>query len=89
MDRDNLELVARSYFKDKIGAEPDTLKWVFEDDYVREYSFDATLGTRLFEIWLNAGCNLVSLNEKHHTGIFSDVAALAGLDRNLNALKEA
>ncbi|MDR2890730.1 MAG: hypothetical protein LBV18_03890 [Alistipes sp.] len=88
MDREKLKMVAGCYFKDKIGAEPDTLEFTHEDDGLPEYALDATLGDREFRIWICPTHNLIELTEKHHIGTFS-TAALAGLDRNLNALQQS
>jgi hypothetical protein len=87
MDREKLKMVAGYYFKDKLGAEPDTLTFTHENDAIREYSIDATLGEREFEIWMCPGCNLIKLTEQQHAGVFATAAKLAGLDRNLNNLQ--
>lgn len=87
MDRELLKVVALYYFKDKIGAEPDTLKFTYEEDGLQEYTLEATLGDREFKIWVCTTHNLIELTENRHIGSFSAAAALAGMDRNLNNLK--
>ena len=86
MDRELLKVVAAYYFKDKIGAEPDTLEFSYEDGVV-DYSLNATLGDRGFRVWMCPMHNLIELTENRHMGAFSAAAALAGLDRNLKNLK--
>jgi hypothetical protein len=86
MDREKLKMVAGCYFKDKIGAEPDTLEITYTEDALPEYTLEATLGDRGFKIWMCPMHNLIELTEWHGAGTFDDAAALAGLDRNLNNL---
>ncbi len=53
MDSAKLKMVAGCYFKDKIGAEPDTLEFTCDPDgQVVDYSLDATLGEREFQVWM-------------------------------------
>ncbi|MDR2936881.1 MAG: hypothetical protein LBU80_06010 [Rikenellaceae bacterium] len=86
MDREKLKMVAGYYFKDKLGAEPDTLKFTYEEDGLPEYSIEATLGSREFKIWMCPMHNLIELTEKRHIGTFSTAAGLAGMDKNLKKL---
>lgn len=87
MNTELLRVVAAFYFKDKIGKEPDTLKFTYVDHGMREFSLEATLGDRSFDLWMCPGCNLIQLKEIHHAGTFAAAAKLVGLDRNLNNLK--
>ncbi len=85
MDREKLKMVAGCYFKDKIGAEPDTLKFSYAEDGLQEYTLGATFGDRVFAIWMHLTHNLIELSELRR-GTFAEAAALAGLDRNLNQI---
>ena len=86
MDKEKLKMVAGYYFKDIVGAEPDSLE--FEDawDDVKEYGINAAFGDRTFHIHMNPLHNIISIVERRHKGSFVEAAALAGLDSRLNNL---
>lgn len=86
MDREKLKTVARCYFKNELGAEPDTLQFTYSEDGVREYNLRATLGNRIFEIYMLPLHNRVELIERCHAGRFEDVAADAGYNSDLGDL---
>jgi hypothetical protein len=87
MDREKLKTVAGYYFKDNLGAEPDTLRFTHEDNEVQEYILQAAFGQRQFEIRIAPLHNHIQLIELKHDGKFADAAALAGFDTNLEDLK--
>jgi hypothetical protein len=87
MDREKLKMVAGYYFKDNLGAEPDTLRFTYEEHGTQEFTLEATFGERTFEIWMLPLHNRIELTEKTHKGTFADAAALAGFDTNLDDLK--
>ena len=86
MDREKLKTVAGYYFKDNLGGEPDTLRFLHEDHDVQEFTLKATFGERTFEIWMLPLHNRIELTEKTHRGSFADAAEIAGYDRNLDNL---
>lgn len=86
MNREKLKTVAGYYFKNQLGAEPDTLQFTYSEDGVREYNLRATLGNRIFEIYMLPLHNRVELIEKRHAGRFEDVAADAGYNSDLGNL---
>jgi hypothetical protein len=83
MDREKLKTVAGYYFKENLGAEPDALRFTYEEHDVQEFSLEATFGKRTFEIWMLPLHNRIELTEKTHKGSFADAAEIAGYDRNL------
>jgi hypothetical protein len=80
-------MFAGCYFKEKIGAEPDSLDITHTDDGLPEYRLEATLGDRAFKVWICPVHNLIELSEWHDAETLSEAAALFGMDRNLNELK--
>ena len=85
MIKEKIKAVAGHYFKSIIGAEPDTLKFSFEESEPFEYALEATFGDRKFDIWMCPMHNLIELSEKRKS-TFAEAAALARMDRNLNTL---
>lgn len=86
MDREKLKEVAGCYFKNELGAEPDTLQYTYSEDGVREYNLRATMGNRVFDIYIQPLHNRIELTERCHTGRFEDAAADAGYNSDLGSL---
>jgi hypothetical protein len=86
MDREKLKTIAGCYFKDIIGAEPDTLRFTYEDNDVQEYELDATFGKRMFEICMLPLHNRIELTEQKGKGTFADAVALVEMYTNINNL---
>lgn len=86
MDREKLKQVAGYYFKEHMGAEPDSLTFTYEEHGTFEFNIKATFGERVFDIWMLPTHNRIRLIEIKDESTFEEAAELAGLDRNLNNL---
>lgn len=86
MDREKLKSIAGYYFHENMGAEPDSLTFIYANDQKKEYIIRAGFGSRSFEIILYPRRNQARLNEVRHIGTFEMAAELAGYDRNLKSI---
>ena len=86
MNREKLKEVAVHYFKNELGSEPQTMQFTLADDGVREYNIRATMGKRIFDIYMQPFHNRIELTEKLHSGRFEDAAADTGYNPNLDKL---